>query len=143
MVGFDIAVKRQLEGMQRSGERLAEGYAAQKEHPGEKAARNEEGYVQGVQRSRKKWARNVAGKHSLQDLVSRMHSKGKSAYTGSASTANAAYRKGGAEWYRIVESIKADIDARLPRGDKARNAQRSAEFISLMNQAAERAFGGA
>lgn len=132
MVSFDIAAKRQLEGMQRAGQRLAEGYAAQKEHPGEKAARNEAGYVQGVQRSVKKWARNVATKHSLSELIARMNSKGATAYAGSAATANQAYRKNTNDWYQVIERIKADIDARLPRGDDARNMQRSAEFQRLM-----------
>jgi len=141
MVSYEVQVKRHLEGVQRGSTRLVESYLAQTVHPGELAAKNEAGYINGVNRNVKKWARNVATKRSLQELKNRMQSKGGAAYTASAPTANAAYASGARPWRDIIAQIKADVDARMPRGDRAQNAQRSAEYIRLMNEAAVRMEG--
>lgn len=109
-------------------QRITDGVNAVTIAPGQAAARNKTGYVQGVTASVDKWASNVAAV-SLQSWQSDMINKGVQRI---ASGASAAEPKFATFMGRLLPYIDRQVSALPPRGNLDANINRVTTFIRSM-----------
>lgn len=95
-------------------ESIRQGVLSVTQHPGEAAARNEEGYVQGVIRSRSKWAANVR-RGSLGDWQNATIEKGLPRVASGAQSAKPKMEQFMREFLPHVERVAQQVRA-MPKG---------------------------
>lgn len=123
----DIAAKWKA-NLSASGQRLTAGVQSVNVAPGQVAARNKSGYVQGVMDSQDKWAANVA-KVSLSDWQQAMIQKGVPRIATGAAAAEGDFT----DFMTKLLPYQASVVSQLPaRGGLEQNIARSAAFIRGM-----------
>lgn len=123
----DVAARWKA-GLSAAGQRITAGVQNVTVAPGQVAARNKAGYVQGVMDSQDKWARNVAAV-PLSEWQNALITKGVPRIATGAAVAEADF----ADFMGKLLPYEATLVAQLPaRGGLEANIARSAAFIRGM-----------
>ena len=123
--------KRWGQGIMGASQKIEDGVNAVTEAPGAKAAKQADLWLSNVQKSKNKWAKNVA-KVSLSDWKRSMIEKGVPALQNAIPLAEGKVQ---AAAQKLIPAINAGVDSLPPRGTTIEaNMQRALHMAKHLNQ---------
>lgn len=117
-----MAAQNWVTGLGQAGNKIQQGVQAVSEAPGVKAARNAQGYVNGVQQNVQKWQRKVAAV-SLADWITATIQKGVPRIAQGAQASQGKFQEAVTPLFSYMQSGLSQIDAMPKDSPAARDAR--------------------
>lgn len=119
-------------GMAQAGNKYTQGIQAVTQAPGQAAAANVNGYLQGVADNARKWQTKVAAV-DLGTWQQAAINKGAPRLATGAQQAQPKYEAGLQRWWPVFTNIVAQVDA-MPKATKADRINRMVQYATLAGQ---------